>query len=75
MSIATLDQPNPVLLRIRDVRTSGLRWAGDGYVLVTITRYEKPVGLKHAYNFTRDLIFDTRGKLKGWVLANSSRAD
>ena len=73
-SIATLDQPNPVLLSLGDVRTSGVRWGGNDHVLVTVTGYEKPVGLKYAYNFTRDLIFDTNGKLKGWLLDNSAES-
>jgi dienelactone hydrolase len=74
LSISTIDKDKPVVLSLGDVRTSGLRWAGDGYLLVRITRYEKGAGYKYAYNFTRDLIFDTSGKLKGWLLDNSAES-
>jgi len=74
LSIATLDQPNPVSLDLGNVRTAGVRWGGDDHVLVRVTVYEKPVGYKYSYNFTRDLIFDTKGKLKGWLLQNSAES-
>jgi dipeptidyl aminopeptidase/acylaminoacyl peptidase len=75
LSISTIDKDSPVVLSLGDVRTSSLRWAGDGYVLVRVTRYEKPVGLKYAYNLTRDLIFDaSSGKLKGWLLDSSAES-
>ena len=74
LSIATIDQPNPVLLSLGDVRTWSVRWGGNDHVLVRVTVYEKLTGWKYPFNFTRDLIFDSKGKLKGWLLNNNAES-
>src|SRR4051812_44055709 len=66
LSISTLDDPNPVSLDLGNVRTLGVRWGGNDHVLVRITMLQKEAGWKYSYDYTRDLIFDTKGKLKGW---------
>ena len=71
LTISTIDQPNPVSIDLGSVRAYNVRWAGDGYILVEVTKHEKPSWSKFSYNFTRDLIIDRKGGLKGWLLNNS----
>ncbi|HEX8232543.1 MAG TPA: alpha/beta fold hydrolase [Caulobacteraceae bacterium] len=74
LSIAGIDRPDPVVLDLGSVRTSGVRWAGDGYLLVRITTYAKPGWSKHGYNYTRDLIVNRKGGGHGWLLNNARDA-
>jgi dipeptidyl aminopeptidase/acylaminoacyl peptidase len=74
LTIATLDQPDPVALDLGAVRTLGVQWGGNDHVLVRVTMTQKEAGWKYSYDYTRDLIFDTKGKLKGWLLQNSAES-
>jgi dipeptidyl aminopeptidase/acylaminoacyl peptidase len=71
LSVSIIDGPSPMVIDLGDVRTSSVRWAGDDFILVRVTKYGKPDWSKYSFNFTRDLIFTTKGELKGWLLSNS----
>jgi dipeptidyl aminopeptidase/acylaminoacyl peptidase len=67
VTLAVVDQAKLRMLKLGDVETVNLRWAGDSYALVTIALWRQ-LDPKHSYHFYRDLVVDTDAKAVGGLL-------
>ncbi len=73
VAIATVDQPQLPRLRMGDVETIGLRWAGDDFVLARVAYWDK-IGVRAAdtYRFERHIVVNTRAEAVGRLLQSES---
>jgi dienelactone hydrolase len=63
VSIAPIDSQQVAMLNLGDVTTRDVRWAGNGYVLVTASYFMNPPwDIKNKYHFQRRVVVDTNGK-------------
>lgn len=61
LTFAVVDQPGLKVLKLGDVETIGVRWAGDAYVLAKVA-YWKQFDSKHNYHLERNIAVTPEGK-------------
>ncbi|WP_304219439.1 S9 family peptidase, partial [Phenylobacterium aquaticum] len=67
LSFATIDKPDLPTLALGNVEAVGIRWAGDGYALARIARWER-LEAKSAYRFERNLAISPQGRVVSQLL-------
>ena len=61
LSLSSIDKPRLRILKLGDVETLGIRWAGDAYVLTRVSTWRQ-LDVKHSYNFQRNIVVTTDAK-------------
>ncbi|MGA0606813.1 alpha/beta hydrolase family protein [Phenylobacterium sp. VNQ135] len=67
ISFMVIDQPNVNALRLGDVETVSIDWAGDNYAIARIAVWEK-VGPRNDYRFERNVAVKPDGKVASYLL-------
>lgn len=62
ISIATIDEPGLPILKLGDVETTRLRWAGDEHVIASVAYWHEPAGPKYAYRLERHIAVTPEAK-------------
>lgn len=61
ISIATIDQPGLPVLKLGDVETTRLRWAGDDHVIASVAYWHDP-SVKRSYRIERHIAVTPQAK-------------
>ena len=73
LSISTIDKPDMPFLRLGDIETIGVRWAGDDFVLARVAFMERS-GPRLSYRFERNIAITTDAKVKSRLLDNDTES-
>lgn len=62
ISIATIDQQGLPILKLGDVETTRLRWAGDDHVIASVAYWHEEAGPKYSYRIERHIAVTPEAK-------------
>jgi dipeptidyl aminopeptidase/acylaminoacyl peptidase len=71
LSISTIDKPEMPFLRLGDIETISVRWAGDDHVIVRVA-YMDSVGPRQNYRFERNISVTAEAKVAARILDNDT---
>ncbi len=79
LTLDVVDSPKSVRQRLDNSDVTGIRWAGDSFLLLGIqglrTGFNSSTNVPYAYHFQRQLVLNTDGKPLGRLLATSDASN